>query len=723
MLRITKTFDAHAINDGTNYRAWILNPFHVPSIQPVFVEQANADAVDAGIFTVDPATVVLKIKILNYANRQTLIAQLQGWFKRGTLGDLVMTFSDDGLDYYKPCRVVNIMPDPEYPMHFIVTLNTGWSAWRAVTADTYTWNLTGTGGNHTVTLLGDDETPLSVTFSLSAGPANGYLYQRLYQLINAAAPIPALGYGPWCITIDTAALVADNSNKCQINQGGGINASVTTIPYDTVTGTVPSSGSGYVDTEQIKWTGKTGTTSGNLTGVTRGIGGTTAATHADNAVIKLSYVLANCNDLRIFLNGKEINRWIANPNNASTKVWINLTLDSGYNLALRSDGALDGSSDYDFITFAVTPDTLAAISAMPAEGILVHGTEWIKYQKGIYPYKLHLIARGVMGTTKQAHAAGDVFAYMQHVIAVCYGNTASTDPSLTDTTYNNTKPVFLLTSTNASWVYDATTGFVQTTYTGRTGGFQGAIYLRLGKNSNLYVLKHGSGPDPVMQMVIDNYYKGGNLMPEQASLAWLFYRACGIDTTTFTGEKYRGATSFPATAALQSSVDGATYANVWTEATPGSAATWTALGSHSSVDMADVRWMRFLFDGSLIAGASERAYFEIQTGTINFVSANLPTGTLGSQQLSRQIDLTLSNAANDDAFDVSLPLLPGLTLALDGEAKTVLYNNVNAHEAITPDDESRDRLIRLVKGDNILTISAVDVGTLAANLSWYRRRF
>ena len=724
MLRITKTFDGHAINDGTNYRAWILNPYHVPSIQPVFVAQANADAVDAGIFTVDPATVVLKIKILNYANRQTLISQLQSWFKRGTLGDLVMTFSDDGLDYYKPCRVVNIVPEPEYPMHFIVTLNTGWSTWRAVTADTYAWNLTGTGGNHTVTLLGDDETPLSVTFSLSAGPANGYLYQRLYQLLNAPQSVPALGYGPWCVTVDTASLIADNANKCQINNGAGITAVATTIAYDTVTGTLPSAGSGYVDTEQIKWTGKTGTTSGNLTGVTRGIGGTTAATHADNAVIKLSYMQANCADLRIFLNGKETNRWIANPNNASTLVWFNLTIDQGYSLTLKT--AIASSGDISYIEFAVTPDSLNALTAMPAEGILVHGTEWIKYKgKDLAKYRLSVTARGMMGTTLQAHAAADVFRYMQHVIAVCYGNTASVAPSTLDTTYDYTKPVFLLaSSSNSSWVYDATSAFYDSMQTGRTGGFSPIILRRLGLLSSTYPVKQNAKTgDPALGMLIATYMQGGKWNSEQASLGWQFYRACGIDTTTFTGQKYRTGADWPLVASLQNSADGKTYLSVWTEATPGSITTWTALASHSGVAMSSERWMRFLFEGGVAAANQMYAMLEILTGTINFVSANLPTGTLGSQQLSRQLDLVLSNAANSDAFETNVPMLLGMTLAIDGEEKTVLYNQINAHEVILSNDESRDRLIRLVKGDNILTVSAVDVGTLAANLSWYRRRF
>lgn len=723
MLKIVQAFNAHNVNDGTNYRAWVLNPDAQPAAQPVFVSQARADSEDSGMFTVDVQTLALRIQILDYANRQTLISQLQSWFKRGTSGNMVVLYSDDSLTYYKPCRVVNLIRDPDYPMYFTALLQTGWTAWRAVTADTYTWNLTGTGGNYTLNLAGDDETPLSVTFSLSTAPATGYLYQRLYQLLNAAAPIPALGYGPWCITIDTAALIADNSNKCQINNGAGITAVATTIAYDTVTGSIPSAGSGYVDTEQIKWTGKTGTTSGNLTGVTRGIGGTTAATHADNAVIKLSYMQANCADLRIFLNGKETNRWIANPNNASTLVWFNLTLDQGYSLALKTAISSGGSISY--IEFAVTPDVLNALTAMPTEGILVHGTEWIKYKgKDLANYRLVVTARGTMGTTLQAHAAADTFSYMQNVIAVCYGNLAVTAPSTTDTTYDYTKPVFLLaSSTNASWVYDGTSGFVDSASTGRTGGFKSSIYARLGKDTYNFYLKRGSGPDLSMGMVMTNYYKGGTLMAEQASQGLFLYRACGIDTTTFTGEKYRAATSFPSVAALQKSSDGATYTSVWTEATPGSAATWTALSAHSGVTMGSVRWMRFLFEGSLVASTLEQALFDIQTGTINFVSANLPTGTLGSQQNSRQLELVLSNGTNSDALAVSVPLLPGLTLVMDGEAKTVLYNNINAHQVVLQNDESRSWWLRLAKGSNALTISSVDVGTLAANLSWYRRRF
>jgi hypothetical protein len=721
MLRTVVSFDGHAINDGASYEAVVLNPYAQPAAQPVYITQAEADAEDAGTFTVDAQTVAVQIQVLNYASRVALTAQLQKWFKRGTLGDLVVTYGDDSLNYYKPCRVVNLIQDPEHSLYFTALLSTGWTAWRAVTAETYTWDLTGTGGSHDLALSGDDETPLSVTFELS-GVGGGFLYQRLYQLVNAPNTVPALGFGPWCVTINTAALLADNANKCQV-AGGGIDDEVTTVPYDTVTGTIPSVGSGYVGTEQITWTGKTGTTSGNLTGVTRGAGGTTPAAHADDAEIKLSYMQANCADLRIFINGRETKRWIASPNNAATKIWFNLAIGPGYSLALRE--ALDDSTDYPYLNFVVSADTKAAVGAMPGEGLVVHGTEWVKYRRGSGLSRLEVIERGVLGTTKQAHAIGDAFQFIENAITVCYGNSGLTAPSTGDAHYDDTKPLFLLTSSdNASWVYDATTLFYDAGGTGRTGGFTPAIVQRLGEVSDTYPVKRNAASgDPAMGMKIGSFLRGASWTAERAKIAWQLYRACGIDTTTLAGEKYRTDAAWPAIPGLQISSDGAAYTNVWLEATPGSADTWTALATHSAVDMSDARWMRLMFNGAYAAASDSYALFEVQTGTIAFVSANLPTGTLLAQATNGQLDLTLENTTNEDAIEAVMPMLLGLALVLDGEEKTILYNNVNAHEAVTLDDESRDWWIRLEPGTNALTVTATNVGTLEAVLSWRRRRF
>ena len=66
---------------------------------------------------------------------------------------------------------------------------------------------------------------------------------------------------------------------------GGIDADDTTITVDDTTA-FPSAATIIIDTEQITYTGKTGTT---FTGCARGVGGTTAAIHADNAAVRYRF--------------------------------------------------------------------------------------------------------------------------------------------------------------------------------------------------------------------------------------------------------------------------------------------------------------------------------------------------------------------------------------------------------------------------------------------------
>lgn len=206
MLINLQTFNGHNINDGTNYSGYLLNPHGMPDAVPVFIEQQSSDSIDAGVYTVNVQTKVLSIKILNYASRYALISQLKTWFKRGTEGNLVATFKDDGVAYQLSCRVVNLVQDEDSPQHFTAILQTGVSTWRAVTADTESpWTVTGTSETQAIAVGGKDETLLSVALTTVAGPASGYLYRNLYRLPNT--PNLAHGLIPWCITLDTATLV------------------------------------------------------------------------------------------------------------------------------------------------------------------------------------------------------------------------------------------------------------------------------------------------------------------------------------------------------------------------------------------------------------------------------------------------------------------------------------------------------------------------------------
>src|SRR5262245_49055770 len=206
MLITVKTFDGHNINDGTSYRAFLFIRHGGASARPVFIDQPDADSHDAGMFIVNAQSKVLSIEIVDYANRNALIAQLKTWFKRGTQGELVVTFSDDGVDYQMTCRAISLVQEPGFPQNFLATLQTGFSSWRAVTLTTEsTWVVTGTSETQAISVAGKDETFLSVNLTAIAGPAAGYLYQNLYQLPNT----PGVTHGliPWRLTVNTAALI------------------------------------------------------------------------------------------------------------------------------------------------------------------------------------------------------------------------------------------------------------------------------------------------------------------------------------------------------------------------------------------------------------------------------------------------------------------------------------------------------------------------------------
>jgi hypothetical protein len=210
MLATPKTFNGATLNGNSIQTTWI-NYRARPQARNVFLEQSMADSVDAGTYTVGTRQVLLWVRVLNYANRYALMSSLANTFRRGTRGSLVVTFSDDNLDYQLDCRVTGLVPGDE-PGTFTAVLESGNTDLRAVDLSTdTTWSPSGTGGTHNITTTGDARTRLSATVRVTTPPVGGYLYGKLYELLNS--PAIAWGLWPWCITIDHAALVAAGKSQ------------------------------------------------------------------------------------------------------------------------------------------------------------------------------------------------------------------------------------------------------------------------------------------------------------------------------------------------------------------------------------------------------------------------------------------------------------------------------------------------------------------------------
>lgn len=638
MSKTLVSFNGVSLNT-TDYRSALLSS-PMPGANPVFVNQALSDSIYSGTFTVDVRNVSLGIEVIDYPNRYAMKKALFNIFKRGTAGILIVTM-EDGHNHQMECVVVSIVQDKDFPQFFTATLQSSASTWKRVTAETDTWTPDTSGDTKAVTVAGSTDTRLIMEITPTTAPASGYAYQRLYQLINKAG----YNYGrrPWCITLDTAALVT--AGKMQ----------------------------------------------------------------------------ADCDDLRVVLNGIEVPRWIADANTDHTHIWFNVNLAAGWDLTL--DTAFDNDDVISEMKFKRTANNLKALKALPAEGILVHGTEWIRYSgKDLASYRLGGVQRGAYGTTQQAHVSGDTFQWLENTVVLMYGNSSVAAPSTNDAAYDDEKPIFALsTSDNSSWGYTTTSGFYDIAKPNRPGSWKPAIF-RTGTESGIYLYDEDDGTgDPAIGMKVGSWLKLNRWQNESSNISWNIFSGGGFSEVSMTGQKYRSTARWPSIAALQQSLDGKTWVSVWNEATPVNEDTWSAITQASKATTSSPKWLRFAMYGSIAALADAMCYFEVDTATIVFTAANLPSGSLLSEVANFAMSIILSNVTTGHAVTISCPMLVNKKLLLDSENFVITYDGVNAHSAIALDDESRDVWIGLDPGSNTLKVESESMGTLSIALSWHPR--
>jgi len=181
---------------------------------------------------------------------------------------------------------------------------------------------------------------------------------------------------------------------------GAIGAGDTTIAIDTPVGGGLPTGAGIGmfedDSEQIYWTGNNGS---SLTGVVRGIGGTTAVSHADNAVIRESRVLYNADDLHVWLNDAEVKRWLGGLRTNSLRAWVNGSLPGRVKLTAVTAATAGSPANGGSIQFN------ESVAALPEKGVIAWADELIAYT-GLDQVARTVtgIVRAVWGTTAASHA-------------------------------------------------------------------------------------------------------------------------------------------------------------------------------------------------------------------------------------------------------------------------------------------------------------------------------
>jgi hypothetical protein len=637
------SFDGISLNDE-NYLSYPVNIKSPPSATHKFIEQAQADSQYSGRFAVDVRSLPINVIIKDQTKFLEKGSDLKEILRPGKRGDLVVNFSDDNRNYVINCVIQSITKDTKFLNLYTVILQSGQSAF--ITSDEFTedWEVTASGDEKTLSVFGHSPTRLSLSITATTLPVNGWAYQDRFKLVgNVDYPC---GYGPYCVTIDTASLVTANKMR------------------------------------------------------------------------------SDCQDIMWMINGIAQKRWISDPNTDHTKVWFNAIISKGQQLTLKKPIESTGSVDY--MEWVHTDDNLRALKALPETFIIFHGTEWIEVTaKNYKKFRTDVVTRGAFDTTLQAHVFGDVFTWIENPGNMLYGNSSATDPSENDSTYDDDKPLFDLSlSDNDEWVYTDSTQFYDSVHPNRTGGWAASV-SRIGDQSDTYdYTENAESGDPAMGMFMATWIKRGKASSETAKLAWSLTRGCLISSVSMTGQKYRSATYWPGTKAiqLQRTRDFKNYYMVWYEATPTAANSWEAITKASQAVTPNMATVQFVFTGSLSKQLDIETYFEVLTATVEFPSANLPSFDFSTEAENYLLDITIENQTTGDSANLLYPMRVDVPLVVDGENYEITYGDANALSALELNDEGRDIWIRLLPGDNDLIITGNDIAILDVTLNWKERR-
>ena len=319
------TYDGHDINDGTIYRAWLnADVLHLPDGSLI---EAAVDF-DWAYFVGSEKTARtfrLHIQIQDESDYEECVLELNEWFatQSGEEQYLIAEWVGTPTTRRIACRPINTKLDDGF--FYTVTLRALRPYWENNSLETETWAITASSDTQAVTNQGNVNCNPTLKITGTAIPANTWRFQRPVSVWNnvetalAHYPLELTG-GGW----DTAALVAVAAKATAIDDAGNITDADTTITADDTTDFY-TSGLIIIDDEQIFYDSKDAT---SFIDCARGVGGTTAAAHLDNAAINQSECFADGRDIRVTLDDVEIPRWFGaaagaetGPNDDGTLIW------------------------------------------------------------------------------------------------------------------------------------------------------------------------------------------------------------------------------------------------------------------------------------------------------------------------------------------------------------------------------------------------------------------
>ncbi|HIP95655.1 MAG TPA: hypothetical protein EYH32_00385 [Anaerolineae bacterium] len=409
---------------------------------------------------------------------------------------------------------------------------------------------------------------------------------------------------------------------------------------------------------------------------------------------------ADGDDLRIFVDGQEVDRWLVGINTTSTYIWFNADWQAAQ-YATLSTSITTGDVD----SIEVNED----ISGFPSSGVLLIDGEAFSYtSKSDADRKFTGITRAVWGTSEAAHSTGATVWWMQHEVVIAYGNASVGAPSVDD----RYKPAFDLTvSTNTSWHY---------TEFGDSDELRAARWHRWG---NLTTAGNGGCYSATQGSLASPYTVAGAWLSKLQGNAfgWYLKNACGIvnaawadglkrareDTSDFLVHLMywvRGDTWWT----WQATISNPTAVNTW-EA-------WSEPAAASDWDEAETMAIAAYFHAQDV---------EVGTVTVTLSSTDTPAVSIGPEQGNYSLRAKITNETTGEAIEISFDMSLNETLEVDTEAKTVthLADGTNQFQAVSLVGGVRRHWLRLVSGQNTLRFEDDGTSSVTVTTKFYARYY
>ena len=431
----------------------------------------------------------------------------------------------------------------------------------------------------------------------------------------------------------------------------------------------------------------------------------------DTATLTTTKMQADGDDLRVIIDGVEVDRWLQDMDSATTEVWVNVNLSPRHEGTLKTTLPNDGNTVA--VVFNQTSANLKMLKhlATAANQVFLIESEAFTYDRANVDFANYQITgclRAQKDTSFAGHTGGSLtIRHIEHDIWIIYGNPAATAPD-TDDTY---KPIFALTSTNSSWVY---TNFSDVT-SNRPGAWKGEILASKSGKSYTYTATQDTtaNPSTTMGMALLGATYQNVPQGEEGKIAWSLYQGAGVTTIVYQGYRYSNdIASFPATLGLQRK----NILGVWnlagpTITAPSTTLSWQSFSTSTTSGGTAYQYVRFIMDGSLYVSTDITAKAEFDTITISLETP--PTVSIGTETATYWFDAKIENVTSGEWIKMT-------TIATDEEDLIIDYDAKKAYRAdgspiVLQFSTVREGWLDILSGTN--NIQFTDTDTQAVTLA------